>query len=1272
MADNIQIVGNIVNTTTVSRYSVDDTNLLSSKKIQENFGGKDHYIEYSIYDNGGNLLNTNYNYLDYKLPPNTGLTPGTTTTANTTGNIQTDNVGVVSTLSTPTSSLYPIIEIDPIMDLQNLNYSSGEFKVRYNFFQNILSNSTDKALFVKEISADRTEIRLASTTLSNDEIASVANSLIDEINNADYYVDFLLNFGNNEQYVAINVALNITASGNEILFKLYKPLPLSVKTKMPLWIVEEKVNPYLFDINLDKLVLPPPAPTLRGPNFDIPVDNQNTISTSYNNYNGLISSLQSVQSSSYQQILNLLTSQSIDINVDYSNYDNFVFFGSAKQRLDNFYTKVSQIENYNNIIASYKTRVSTIPSLQTEVNTYSSSINDIISQFDGYEKYLYFESSSYAWPKSGSIKPYSLLPVNSTSSIKWYTTQSISASNYDVNNVNNLEYAVPAFVKDDTNNQPFLVFLNMTGHYFDNIWIYLKSVTDLNVANNNLNKGISKDLVYERLKSLGIKVYNSKAGEAVSQYYLGNNSGSSTFDNNFTITGSYLNNIPRKDLVAELYKRIYHNLPYLLKTKGTVAGLQALITTFGITSSILTVNEYGGSTKAGLIPGYNNDKVRIISNPIATGSYSGSFVLSSDLRLQSYPTSSNVIRNIDEHYVDISFSPETQIDTYISKSISSSNSTWNLDNYIGDPRQKYSGSYSDLANQRTLYYQTGVAGYPGFTGSLLDYNGFIRLIQYFDNSLFKMLADFVPERASLSTGVTINSPVLERNKVAYAAPNNSTNLGSNDGKIVSSSISVPSSTFYNAMTGSKKEYFTGEFNGSELNLYSTYFIPSNANPYLTLNNASSSKWDVYNSSVLPTQSINLNKFLHSDFNVMLNNVSKSITSLKRYGIEYIYGTTSSILTRAELQDSYLYLESYNLSRYEGVKVTSLTYNTYNSASFVGPDGFTILQGDQSYGKTAAIDRNSVKLGYFTEVTANKFLPGRNNAVLKYLVDINGNFTELNQRNKHWEELQNIFKTSTTLNVSLFNNQLYSNQKSADGQKLIYNSGYAYSPIFYCGPTSSDQTASFQNTAGASAWLANAKNTLSPYYISGSGAGVDQYPLSGGFVYNIFNSLVNPEAATYFHTGSINNSGAYNIRFFPTYSVKETGNYAISVSLPFNISTPGYLNETWTLQVWVTGSTRNTMIAEDSHLFNTFPPPGYPVTVKFGTNAYKICINGDTVVYTDDGTISAGKTLYTTATLTTPFTTTYAYVNDYYGSNIIYNFNKTTGIVGSDSGIICTV
>jgi hypothetical protein len=1037
MANNIQIVGSIISTTSVSRYSDADTQLISSKNIQENFGEPSDYIEYFTYDAGGNLLSSTYSYLNYQLPPNTSLNPGSSTAPNTTGDNTTNTVGVISNFTQTTASLYPIIQIDPVMDLQNTGYSSGEFNTVYNFFKNRLSNPIDKALFVKEISQDRTEVRLASTTLSDSEIESVANELINEINNTEYYVDFLLNFGNNQQFVAINVALNTVASGYEILFKLYQPLPTFIQLKQSLWVVEEKVNPYEFDINLDKLILPPATPLLRGPNFDIPLANQNTISTQYNNYSGLISSLQSLQSNSYQKILNLITSQSVNINVDYTNYNNFAFFGSAYQRLNNFKSKLTQIESYNNAIGNFTALLPTTPSLQTEINQYSSSVNNIISQFDGYEHYLYFDSGSYTWPKSGSLKPYQLLSVTSSTSINWFTTQSMSASNYDVNNVTNLEYAVPAFVKDNTDNQPFLLFLNMTGQYFDNIWIYLKSVTDLNIANNNLYYGISKDLVYERLKSLGIKLYNSKAGEAVSSYYLGANTGSAIFDNNFTVTGSYLNNIPRKDLVAELYKRIYHNLPYLLKTKGTVNGLQALVTTFGITGSILNVKEFGGELKTELLAGYNTDKVRIFNNPIATGSYSGSYMLSNLVSLQSQPTTSSAFRDIDMNYVDISFSPETQIDTYISKSIASNNPSWSLDDYIGDPRQRYHTSYDDLDTQRTLYFQTGVAGFPGFTGSYMDYSGFINLIQYFDNSLFKMLGDFVPERTSLSTGVTINSPVLERNKFVVANPSSSSEIIPELGEITAPYISASYDHVYYSLTktGSGVEYYTGQLSGSKVNVYGN-FQQRNTNPYL-------GDFNVYNSQVQnPTQSISLTTFKPSDFNVLINNVSQSVPSRTRRKIEYVFGTTGSITYPAQLQDSYESLRTYQISRYEGSKTTSLLYNTYTSAS-------GIYAGDNSYGLTAAIDLNTLKFAWVKSVGySNLNFPDKTQVNINYLVDPSGSLTTLSSHNYNLFEVQNTFKSNSETIVSLSDLLSPSNQTSLNGNKMIWKGGYRYYPIIF--------------------------------------------------------------------------------------------------------------------------------------------------------------------------------------------------------------------------------
>ena len=1521
MADNIKIVGEILNTQQVARYNEEDVRLFIPQTLQENFGLQNDYIEYFTYDAGGNLLNTNYSYKSFKLP-------------------QTSFVESVGSL--------PIIEIDPVKDLQTLGYSSGEFKVQYNLFNNKLS-SPNAELFLKEISADRTELRVGSTVLTNAEIESGSLALINEYTGSSYFVDYLVNFGNNVQVTAVNVALNKIESGYEVLFKLYQPLPDNIQEKVSLWVVQEKVNPYIFDINLDKLIIPAPGPQLRGPNFSIDIPNQNNIATSYQTYGGLVNSFSNV-SSSYQQLLSLITSQSIDINTDYSNFINFVNFSSAKQRIVNFYSKIKQIEDYNTNIAKYTVSSSFYPNMINDSKTAKASINNIIANFDGFEYNLYFESgstitSSYDYgivpfPKSGSLKPYALFSTSSVSASIWFNAATASADNYDDYNQNNLVYTTPAFIKDDENNDQYITFLNMVGHYFDNIWIFLQAITDVNLANNNLDQGISKDLVYNTLQSLGTKLYN-KYGDTDNISFLIGNSGSINFNNNFSknnatasltlttanlspffvpsgsfgingiqieitasnpvantptkiyvplleipavwstsgnlisarygnsgagttsaalsiggiaglqtstlryngstwssgnaqitgrgdgaaagiqnaalafgsafpthactekydgtnwsadaamitargflagvgtqnsalafggfptlfcteeyngvswstgnsliikrdspagagtqndalafggisaaptagyplsaeiyngstwtsggnmITGrcglggagasttsavafgggtggnlscteiyngtswkaetpmitarfrfgaaggttaaaalafggysspvsaisttevyaariyptfanqlasaslafnfsssvspynaswqnitsgvsasaglyfyvnqnidgeigntyyatsgsttlyfvsgarTYLNTIPRKDLLAESYKRIYHNLPLLLKQKGTVAGLKTLISTFGITGSILNVKEYGGDNKLNMLDEYNSNKIRIVSSSIVTGS-----VLSPYVSLQTQTTTSSLFRTNDLHYVDISFSPETQIDTYASASIALTNPSWSLDDYIGDPRQLYSSSYSDLVTQQNTYYN--------FTASNMDYAGFIRLIQYFDNSLFKMLKDYVPARANLSTGITISSPVLERNKWSYAKTADTTKISSSDGTIDGPSISTEYTDIYTYLTGSREAYYTGVFTGSLLNVYD-YFVSGNFNPYL------------HPTASLTSHSINV--FNHSDFNVLLNNVTGSRLSLTRKDIEYFYGTTSSILTPAYLQDTNESLTTYNRSRYDGVKVSSLYYNTYTSAS-------STYGGDSSYGKTAAIDRNSIKLGLFAEINASKFLPRRNNTTLKYLVDIDGNLTELNLRNKNWPEIQNTFVTNDTGSISLFNNQLYSNQKTTDGEKVIFDSGYTYNPILYFAGTGSDQKLFFQSAGQTLARTAQARNTLPDYYINGTG-GTITYPLSGstGYVPGIFNSLINAEASTYFKTGTDNR--------FPSYSAIDTGDYSVNISLPFNIDTLGS-DSTWTLQVWISGSTQ-TKISEDSYTFNDVPP-----------------------------------------------------------------------------------
>jgi hypothetical protein len=132
-------------------------------------------------------------------------------------------------------------------------------------------------------------------------------------------------------------------------------------------------------------------------------------------------------------------------------------------------------------------------------------------------------------------------------------------------------------------------------------------------------------------------------------------------------------------------------------------------------------------------------------------------VLSPFVSIQQFPSiSSSYTRDID--YVEIGFSPQNEINEDINSQIG----YFNLGEVIGDPRFQSSSldTYPDLDAIRDSYFEKYVSNYQE-----LDY---IRLIEFFDNSLFKMLADFVPARTSLASGIIIKNTLLDRNR--YRTP----------------------------------------------------------------------------------------------------------------------------------------------------------------------------------------------------------------------------------------------------------------------------------------------------------------------------------------------------------------------------------------------------------------------------------------------------------------------------------------------------------------------
>ena len=173
----------------------------------------------------------------------------------------------------------------------------------------------------------------------------------------------------------------------------------------------------------------------------------------------------------------------------------------------------------------------------------------------------------------------------------------------------------------------------MVAQQYDNTWLYTKDVTKRFDGDNRLDYGISKDLVADAIRDFGIKLYsNNFNNDDLYASFLGITPSGSTFplpnmssvypaksgyqyvDTKISASNDI---VPLDDVNKRLYKRIYHNLPYLLKTKGTVQGLRALITSYGIPSTILRINEFGGKDRNELgVADFNQNTFVMFPNPV--------------------------------------------------------------------------------------------------------------------------------------------------------------------------------------------------------------------------------------------------------------------------------------------------------------------------------------------------------------------------------------------------------------------------------------------------------------------------------------------------------------------------------------------------------------------------------------------------------------------------------------------------------------------------------
>jgi hypothetical protein len=566
----------------IQDYTFEDYDIVPNFEVTSLFQPEEDLVEYFVYDANSNLLYSEYNYSEYSFIEDPSIT----------------NLGGYST-----------ININPEKDLSDGGFDVGQYNIVYNFFEPQLGSNSDLNFYIKEISTDRTELRLSS---NNFKISLESyNTFQSKLQGEEYFNEFYLNFGDNNVLIAVNNQLE----GEDILIKLYEPLPSQFTLKSTCWVVTKISDPVAYNVSfLEEIDITPSIPYLKGPNINIQIKDEVNNSTEAKSYEELIST---TLTSSFQQVSSLLQDNNIKISIDYTDYSNFVHFSSAEQRLLNFYEKVSLIESSSSQLNSITNTITGSTSASYYVSESRASlqtvIDNTIKNFDGYEHYLYFTSESKSWPKSNGESPFILYSTGSSQVLNWlgssnessvyYGGEALSASRYDNENQDNLINTIPNYLVDDPQNAPYELFIEMIGQHFDNIWVYVKDITNKYNSDNRLNFGISKDLVAQAIRDLGLKIYqNQFSEEDLFSAFLGitpsgsllPSTGSELIETYVTASSDV---VALDDVNKSIYKRLYHNLPYLLNKKGTIQGIKALIASYGIPNTILRVSEFGGKDR---------------------------------------------------------------------------------------------------------------------------------------------------------------------------------------------------------------------------------------------------------------------------------------------------------------------------------------------------------------------------------------------------------------------------------------------------------------------------------------------------------------------------------------------------------------------------------------------------------------------------------------------------------------------------------------------------
>ena len=630
----------------VDGYELSNQNVIESEDFPGSFTQGSNTMEFYIYDASKQIIYSDYNFQNYFVDSEAE------TYSNYNVKTQEQTITTDSIVLTPESdianqgftngnlyAIYNFINLELNSSLETPYYlaeiSSDRTEIRLK--SNVITTGQMKASFVN------LNTRLNTPSYFDEIYISFGDN--------DYHIGVNIKYDDSLGQVSPN-AFSVAGKGSvqkgntigqaSILLKLYDPLPVEFELLDSLYVCTKTAETQAYLVNfvnnygtaqgggvgiggsgIDNII------QLKGPNSNLKINEFVNGPSTFKSKKELLSTK---STGSKDQLLNRLAQTGVSLNLEYTtaSFADFVNFSSAKARVSNFVEKVSRIQAYEADIATITATTASnpgVPQISSSLATLYTQIENEIVAFDGFDYYQYYATSSDAYPKIGTAFPRPLEATQSVNAQSWILATETSASRFDEDNQNWLYYTIPDFIKENTSNANYLEFVNMIGQSFDEMWLYTKAIAEKNNTTNEFDKGVPLQLADDVITSLGYTGYGNNwnnqdnffgligsdngdflpptGSELITQYIAVNGPGGIVnYWEDFYSFGDYVQQLdspgfpyPIDKVSKEIFKRLYHNMAYLVKKKGTVSGLRQLINIWGIPSTILRINEFGGKNK---------------------------------------------------------------------------------------------------------------------------------------------------------------------------------------------------------------------------------------------------------------------------------------------------------------------------------------------------------------------------------------------------------------------------------------------------------------------------------------------------------------------------------------------------------------------------------------------------------------------------------------------------------------------------------------------------